>query len=104
MLNVDGSISTKTGVAPMLLIASAVAKNVNGVVITSSPGSIPEALQAVMRASVPGVDADRVLDPEIRRNLLLQFDHVRPQDEPPRAEHPLQGVDELVPVLVDLRL
>jgi hypothetical protein len=37
MLNVFGSMSTKTGVAPTLWIVPAVAKNVNGVVITSCP-------------------------------------------------------------------
>src|SRR5437899_6697965 len=53
MLNVAGSISTKTGVPPALWIAPAVAKNVNGVVMTSSPGSSPRALRGRSSASVP---------------------------------------------------
>src|SRR6184192_1270956 len=53
MLKVSGSTSTKTGVPPALWIAPAVAKNVNGVVITSSPGSSRSALSASSSASVP---------------------------------------------------
>jgi hypothetical protein len=37
---VIGSTSAKTGVAPVWMIALAVAQNVNGVVITSEPGPI----------------------------------------------------------------
>lgn len=39
--------------APTLLIASAVAKKLNELVITSSPGPIPRPLRASTRASVP---------------------------------------------------
>ena len=38
MLQVSGSMSTNTGVAPSSTIISAVAAKVNGVVMTSSPG------------------------------------------------------------------
>jgi len=41
-LKVLGSISTKTGLAPTAAIASAVAKKVNAVVMTSSPAPIPQ--------------------------------------------------------------
>ena len=53
MLNVVGSMSTYTGFAPRMAMVSAVATNVNGVVITSSPGPMPRAIIAIWRASVP---------------------------------------------------
>ena len=53
ILKVLGSISTKTGFAPTVLITSAVAIKVKGVVITSSPGPIPSALKDNQSASVP---------------------------------------------------
>ena len=53
MLNVLGSISTNTGVAPTLWMVPAVAKNVKGLVITSSPGPMSSALSASNSASVP---------------------------------------------------
>jgi len=53
MLNISGSVSTNTGVAPSLLITPAVAKNVNGDVITSSPGPIFNAIRERSKASVP---------------------------------------------------
>ena len=43
MLPVSGSTSTNTGVAPACRIAFAVAMNVIGVVMTSSPGPISDA-------------------------------------------------------------
>jgi len=53
MLNVWGSISTYTGLAPSSTIVSVVATNVNGVVITSSPLPMPSAIIAICNASVP---------------------------------------------------
>ena len=53
MLYVAGSMSTNTGVAPSLEIAAAVAKNVYGVVMTSSPGPISSAMRHASSASVP---------------------------------------------------
>ena len=52
-MNVSASISTNTGFAPTIPIASAVATNVNAVVITSSPCPISKALSAICNASVP---------------------------------------------------
>jgi hypothetical protein len=40
-------------VAPSSTTTSAVAMNVNGVVITSSPGLVPSAISAISSASVP---------------------------------------------------
>lgn len=53
MLYVSGKMSAKTGTAPTRLIAPAVAKNVYGVVTTSSPGPIPSAIKEIIRASLP---------------------------------------------------
>ena len=53
MLNVAGSMSTKTGVPPALWIAPAVAKKVNGGVMTSSPGLRSSARSGSSSASVP---------------------------------------------------
>ena len=53
MLNVFGSMSTNTGLAPTLWIVPAVAKNVNGVVMTSSPWPQSSARSASSSASVP---------------------------------------------------
>ncbi len=49
----SGSISTKTGFAPTNAMELAVAKNVYGVVITSSPSLIPNAIRERISASVP---------------------------------------------------
>ena len=46
-------MSTNTGLAPSRAMAPAVAKKVNGVVITSSPGLIPMAISETSSASVP---------------------------------------------------
>ena len=47
------SLSTKTGVAPVITIAPTVATKVIVVVITSSPGPIPNILSGSAIASVP---------------------------------------------------
>ena len=52
-LSVSGSMSAKTGVAPLRAIASAVAKNVKAGQITSSPRPIPSASRTSTIASVP---------------------------------------------------
>ena len=49
---VQGSISTKTGLAPRRTIDPAVAKKVNGVVITSSPGPILRAIRLLLEEGV----------------------------------------------------
>src|SRR5690606_37240110 len=46
-------MSTNTGVAPVRAIQPAVAKKVNGVVMTSSPGPRPRLIIVFSRASVP---------------------------------------------------
>ena len=46
-------MSANTGLAPVRAIAPAVATKVKGVVITSSPGPIPNAIMANSNASEP---------------------------------------------------
>ena len=53
MLKVSGSMSTKTGFAFSRATSPADAKNVNGLVITSSPGPTPSAIRETRSASVP---------------------------------------------------
>ncbi len=53
ILNVFASISTNTGFAPVRVIQPTVAKNVNGVVITSSPEPISRLIKLFRMASVP---------------------------------------------------
>jgi hypothetical protein len=50
---VAGSMSTKTGVAPVIMIVVAEATNENAGVITSSPAPIPSAVKVRLSASVP---------------------------------------------------
>ena len=52
-------MSAKRGVAPACTTTLAVAQNVSGVVITSSPGPMREASSARCSAAVHGVDGDR---------------------------------------------
>ena len=53
MLNVSGSMSTKTGLAPVRQMLPAVAKKVYGVVMTSARGPMPSVIRLHSRASVP---------------------------------------------------
>ena len=53
ILKVVGLISTNTGVPPAFAMAPAVAKNVYGVVITSSPGARFSVLSGSNSPSVP---------------------------------------------------
>jgi len=63
MLHVSDSTSTNTGLAPSRTIISAVATNVNGHVITSSPGFSPIAISAICSASVPLPQVTHCLTP-----------------------------------------
>jgi len=63
MLQVSGSMSTKTGFAPNSTMTSAVATKVNGVVMTSSPDLIPSAISEISKASVPEATVTQCLAP-----------------------------------------
>ena len=53
ILNVYGLISQNTGVAPVKLTTSAVAKKVKPGTNTASPSWMPQAISGISRASVP---------------------------------------------------
>lgn len=55
-------MSTKTGIAPTLQMAPAVAKKVKGDVITSSPGLMSAAIKAAISASDPEETPTAYLD------------------------------------------
>ena len=52
-VHVRGSASTRTGVAPAYMTASAQEMIVNVGIMTSSPGPTPSALTAISSAAVP---------------------------------------------------
>jgi len=63
MLNVTGSMSTKTGVPPVRTIAPAVAKNVKDGAMISSPGFTLSAIRGTIRASEPELTPMALLAP-----------------------------------------
>ncbi|MNR09571.1 hypothetical protein D3C85_1257780 [compost metagenome] len=63
ILQVSGSTSTNTGTAPSSTMTSAVATNVNEVVMTSSPAFTPSAISAISSASVPEATVMQCLAP-----------------------------------------
>src|SRR5580765_3503806 len=67
-LNVIGSMSTNTGVAPTRLTDPAVAKNENVGVITSSPGPMPSAMSTASSASVPDETVTASATPSMAAN------------------------------------
>ena len=75
---VFGSQSTNTAVAPAIQIASAVAKNVFGCVMTSSPGPMPSAMKREPDRVGAVAGADGVLHAVKRRQLLLELLEHRP--------------------------
>jgi hypothetical protein len=86
-LNVEGSMSQKNGRAPSRATTPAVAKNVNGVVMTSSPGPMSSAMSASRSASVPERQAEAVLRLRVRRDLRFELRDARTQDEALRVAH-----------------
>src|SRR5207253_6565156 len=68
MVYVTGSISTKTGFAPVNEIAETVAIKVCETVITSSPGPISEARSASSRADIPESTPTAYLAPQYWAN------------------------------------
>ena len=75
-------MSTKTGVPPALWIAPAVAKNVNGVVMTSSPGLRSSARSGRSKRIGAAGATNRV--PGVREpgDLGLELRHLGAHDEP----------------------
>ena len=93
---VFGSQSTKTAVAPAIQIASAVAKKVLDVVMTSSPGPMPRAIKASQIASVPLPSADGVFRAVISRQFALELLEHRPHDI-------LAALEDVLDVVIDFR-
>ena len=70
ILNVLGSTSTKTGVAPCMAMTSAEAKKVNEGTKTASPGFTAQAFRASNSASVPLLQAMQCLTPTYSANAV----------------------------------
>ena len=89
-------MSTKTGVPPVLWMAPAVAKNVNGVVMTSSPGFRSRARSGSRSASVPLAQPMRV--PGVREpgDFGLELRDLGPHDEPLALHDGHHGPEDLV--------
>ena len=86
-IDVTGSTSTKTGVAPSRATDPAVAKNENVGVMTSSPGPIPSAISATTSASVPDDTPTAWATPSARASLGFQLLHFRTHNELLRVAH-----------------
>ena len=73
MQYVSGSMSTKTGVAPVDRIELTVALNVWPTVMTSSPGPSPRPCEDAHQRHGPVADRDRVLDADECGEALLEL-------------------------------
>ena len=96
MLNVTGSMSTNTGVAPSRLTQPAVAKNENVGVMTSSPGPMPSAISATSNASVPDDTAMACSTSMQLGQLAFERVDFRPEDEPLAVADARDGREDLV--------
>ena len=81
MLNVSASMSANTGFAPELCIIPAVAKKVNGVVITSWPAPMSSARSESSSASEPFAQPIAMLRVRERRDLPLEVLHRLAENE-----------------------
>ncbi len=94
---VRGSESTNTAVAPAIQMASAVAKKVLVVVMHSSPGPMPSAMEHQPKRIRSVAHADRVLGAVVSGEFLFEALQCRPH-------HVLAGLQNLLHVAVDFRL
>ena len=83
---VTGSMSAKTGVAPVWMIALAVAQKVNGVVITSDVRTDLADQQRQMQRGRAGVHGHGVRHPNVLCEALLEFANARTAGQPARAK------------------
>ena len=74
-------MSQNTGRAPTRAMVPAVAKNVNGEVMTSSPGADSERHQRQQERIRARRDADPGRGPAVTRDLALERAHVLAEDE-----------------------
>ena len=103
MLAVSGRQSTKTGVAPQWLTASAVAMKVLTGTMTSSPGPTPAACSARRTASVPVLTPAQCSAPQNAANAASNSAQLRPHRVGGAREHRLEDLRELVVQLAPLR-
>ena len=96
MLRSSGRTSTKTGGAPQCSITFAVAGQVIGVVITSSPGPTPRATQGEVHRRRAGGERDDVLGLEVRGHALLEQRGARAGRQPAGAQRLGDGLDLLL--------
>ncbi len=97
MLQVSGSTSTNTGLAPSSTIISAVAAKVKGVVMTSSPGPMSSAISAISSASVPLATVMQWRAPTKRGEPRLELLDLGAHDVLAVVEHALDaGMDAVL--------
>ena len=89
-------MSTKTGLAPVRAMAPAVAKNVYGVVITSSPGPMSSAIRLISRASLPEETVIGVGAAAVRGQLGFAVGHGRAEDALLALQHGVDGRADFV--------
>ena len=93
MLNVPGSMSTSTGLAPTRTTQPAVAKNEYVGVITSSPGPMSSAIRAASTASVPDDRPMACGTSRLLAQLALEAFDFRTADETLAVADPRDGVE-----------
>ena len=96
MLRSPARTSTKTGVAPVWTITFAVAGQVIGVVITSSPGPIAERDERQVQRRGAGRDGEHVLGLEVLGHPLLELRRARAGRQPAGAQRLGDGGDLLL--------
>ncbi len=90
-VEVEGSQSTKTGVAPAVETASAVAKKVLAGTMTSSACADAAGLQRELNRGRAVRDADALCGADVLRERALEGLDLAAQNEGRRVEHPLDG-------------
>ena len=103
-LKVSGSMSQNTGRAPTRAIVPAVAKKVNGEVITSSPGADPEGHQREQQRIGAGGHADAGRRAAVLRDFRFERAHVLAEDEVLTGAHALDDRHHFGANLRELRL
>ncbi len=84
-------------------MAQLVATNVNGVVMTSSPGPMPSSSIATCSAEVPLLKPTQCSAPTISGKILLKLRHVRAEAEGAVVERARDGGIEVLADAADLR-
>ena len=96
MFRSESRTSAKTGVAPAWTITFAVAGQVIGVVITSSPGPDADGEQREMERGGAGRDGEHVLGLDVLGEAPLELGRARAGRQPARAKRLRDGRDLLL--------